>query len=221
MNCQCRTPLLLDFYRRYLDGTAEISSFIKEVRSVYSAGTLERLLASPSVEVRRAAVLALGQIGDFRSNKILAASLRDSDRTTAALAENALRSLWKRDENPEDQRNLQCFIDLLLCGEPLKVVTYASLQIEKTPRFAEVWNVRGQAWFDAGKYAYALEDFRRALALNPYHFNAAVMMGYAHMELGHTLEALRAFRLALELNPGLKHTRSHMKKLQRSMQTDG
>lgn len=85
-------------------------------------------------------------------------------------------------------------------------VTFASLQLEKTPRFAEIWLQRASAWFELGEYEFAREDLETVLDLNPFHFDAYVMLGYVYMETGRTVQALRAFRNALDINPGLKNT---------------
>ncbi len=168
------------------------------------SGTLERLVSHADATVRRAAVLALGLVGNFSSNSILATALTDCDKTVALLAESALCNIWRRDGDAEDQLALQNLIRMNAEGNPLKVVTYASLQLEKTPRFAEIWFQRASAWFALGEFEFALEDLEKTLDLNPFHFNAYVMLGYVQMELGHVALALHAFRNALDINPGLK-----------------
>ncbi len=204
MNCRCsRSPILLDFYRRYLE-QANISDFERSVSCRYSVGALEHLARHCDLNVRRAAALALGLIGNMSSNAILASLLTDGDRATATLAENAIRNVWRRDGDEDDQRALQNLIRLTANGEAVKTVTYASLQLEKTPKFAEVWFQRARAWFELGEFKFALEDLEKTLDLNPFHFNAYVLLGNVHIEFGRTALALRAFRNALDVNPGLR-----------------
>lgn len=93
-------------------------------------------------------------------------------------------------------------------GEALKTVTFASLQLEKTPDFAEVWFQRAAAWFELGQFEFALQDLEKTLDLNPFHFSAYVMLGNVHMECGRTAQALHSFRSALDVNPGLRNSRS-------------
>lgn len=208
MNCRCRrSPILLNLYQRYLL-KAEIEEFEQECARYYTPGTLERLLSHREAAVRCAAVLALSLLGNFRSVPALSAALRDADRTVSLLAENAIRVLWNRDGSAEDQQNLQSLIQMNSGGEMLKTITFASLQLEKTPGFAEVWNQRALAWFELGRFEYALDDLQKTLALNPYHYNAYVTLGYVYMELGRTNQALAAFHCALELAPGLKRSRA-------------
>ncbi|MBP3693367.1 MAG: tetratricopeptide repeat protein [Thermoguttaceae bacterium] len=206
MNCRCsRFPVLLDIYQRYLL-QANMSDFKSEVSRCYTAGTLERLVSHSDASVRRAAVLALGSTGEMSSVRILVSALRDADRTVAILAENALHSIWNRAGDESDQRMLQNLSRMVSSGEAAMAVTFASLQLEKTPRFAEIWFQRASAWFELGEYEYAREDLETVLDLNPFHFDAYVLLGYVHMETGRTVQALRAFRNALDINPGLKNT---------------
>ncbi|MDO4569174.1 MAG: tetratricopeptide repeat protein [Planctomycetia bacterium] len=217
MNCQCnRSPLLLEFYQRYL-ACGNVSLFVDEVSSRYAQGTLERLTRHQSANVRRAAVVALGLIGDYRANQTLADALVDPDETTAILADCAIRSVWKRDETLEDQKNLQACIDLNQAGESENAVLGATYLLQKTPGFAEVWFQRGRAWFDLGNFKAAKADFQKTLELNPHHFEASVMLGYAFMELGDAPQTLEAFRRALRMNPGLREARPKMRRIQRTL----
>ncbi len=208
MDCRCsRSPILLDYYQNYLV-SANISDFEQNVSRHYTVGTLERLVSHAEATVRRAAVLALGLLGNFSSNSLLATALTDRDRTVALLAESALRNIWRRDGDAEDQLALQNLIRMNAEGNPLKTVTYASLQLEKTPDFAEIWFQRASAWFSLGEFEFALEDLEKTLDLNPFHFSAYIMLGYVQMELGHVKLSLHAFRNALDINPGLKSSRA-------------
>lgn len=215
MNCRCtRLPVLMEFYQRFLQN-ANMSDFETAVRRSYVPGTLERLICHSNSSVRRAAVLALGLIGNFTSNSVLASALNDSDRTVATLAENAIQMVWRRDGDEEDQAALQNLMRMNANGEMLKTVTYASLLLEKAPKFAEVWFQRASAWFELGQFEFAQKDLEKVLDLNPFHFNAYVMLGYVHLESGNAPAALRAFRNALDINPGLKNSQS-MKRIRRS-----
>ncbi len=217
MNCRCRrSPILLELYQRYLL-KAGIQEFEQECSRYYSPGTLERLLSHSEASVRRAAVLALGLLGNYSSVPALSAALRDEDRTVSILAENTIRTLWNRDGNAADQQNLQKLIQMNAQGEMLKTITFASLQLQNTPGFAEVWHQRALAWFELGRFEFALDDLLRTLELNPHHFNAYVTLGYVYMELGRTNQALHAFHCALELNPGLKYSRT-LKRIRTSQQ---
>lgn len=208
MNCSCtRSPILLDIYQQYLMN-ADINEFERNINRFYSVGTLERLLNHSNLSVRRGAVLALGLVGDFRSNARLASILPECDRVTSLLAENSLRLIWRRNGDSKDREALQAILRMNAEGEHWKAITYASIQLDRTPDFAEVWFQRASAWFAEGKFQFALEDLKKTIELNPFHFQAFVMLGNVYMEIGKTSLALRAFRNALDINPALKKARS-------------
>ena len=62
----------------------------------------------------------------------------------------------------------------------------------------------GTAKFDAGRFADALELFRRAVAASERYAPAHYQMGRALQRLGRDGEARDAFRRAASLNPGLR-----------------
>ena len=85
-------PLLVEFYSKlpqpqYGDdpdllqaGMLEgMRTFRDAVKSKYNEGTLQRMLTSTETPIRRAAALALGLLGNMRSNACLANGLRDQD----------------------------------------------------------------------------------------------------------------------------------------------
>ncbi|MEM1305803.1 MAG: HEAT repeat domain-containing protein, partial [Planctomycetota bacterium] len=73
------SPIVVDFYQRYLDDQ-DSAAFVKRVARVYTCATLERLAVSGDRLGRRAAVLALGFMGDYTSNAVLGRALIDRDR---------------------------------------------------------------------------------------------------------------------------------------------
>ena len=71
-----RPPSLLVLYQQYLSHQ-DSSCFVREVSSLYTNGTLQRLSLHVSREVRRAAVLALGYLGDYEANRLLQVVYRE------------------------------------------------------------------------------------------------------------------------------------------------
>ena len=86
----------------------DLDQFREQVTARYTEGTLGRVLtSSPSIAVRRAAVLALGVIGSFeQSNTALGRALRDNDPIVRTMAESALWAIWFRADSPENNQNL-------------------------------------------------------------------------------------------------------------------
>jgi len=201
-----RQPRLLTFYQDYLD-RPDCSAFSSRVGDCYTAGTLQRLAGHARREIRRAAALALGYLGDYDCNPTLGAALLDEDRTVRILAENSIRQVWTRAANEKDRIQLDVIIRLNAARQFEKVVRLAGNLIERVPAFAEAWSQRAYAHHALGHFGETIRDCHEALEINPYHFIAAVSMGRAYLELGNPVSALESFRRALRLNPDLEGVR--------------
>jgi tetratricopeptide (TPR) repeat protein len=212
-----RQPRLLTFYRDYLD-RPDGSAFGSRVADFYTVGTLQRLAEHPVREMRRAAILALGCLGEYDMNPTLGAALLDEDRTVRILAENGIRQVWTRAAAGKDRVVLETIIRLNASRHFDKVVRMAGDLITRAPACAEAWNQRAYAHHALGHYTASLRDCQEALEINPYHFIAAVGMGRAYLELGNTLAALESFRRALRLNPDLDGVRAQADRLARMVE---
>ncbi len=106
-----RRPVLLELYQQFL-ADEDAAAFVHRVSLRYNAATLCRLVAHRSRLVRRATVLALGYIADFRSNAALGRVLSDSDRAVRLLAENAIRSVWVRQGKEAHRREINAIMAL-------------------------------------------------------------------------------------------------------------
>ena len=209
-----RVPRLLALYQQYLDNQ-DSDEFVSRTSRSYTQGTLERLAEHESREVRRAAVLALGLLGDYGANRVVSRALHDEDRTVRMLAENGIRSVWTRAGNDELRRQLSVVIRLNAAKHYEEATRHATELTEKAPWYAEVWNQRAIAHFALSRYAEAIRDCHQALELNPYHFAAASGMGQAYLELDNHVSALECFRRALRLNPNLEDVRAQVTRLAR------
>ncbi|MGA2620591.1 MAG: HEAT repeat domain-containing protein [Thermoguttaceae bacterium] len=212
-----RPPELLALYKGYL-ARREAATFANQVSVRYAAGTLERLAGHPSREVRRAAVLALGLLGDYQANAALGGALLDKDRTVRILAENAIRSVWPRAGDETDRSQLAAMARLNAARQFQEVLQVAGELLVRSPGLAEAWSQRAYAHHALGHFAESIRDCHAALELNPYHFIAAVGMGRAYLELANPLAALESFRRALRLNPELQGVRAQTERLARMVE---
>jgi tetratricopeptide (TPR) repeat protein len=214
---KARSPFLTVLYEQYLDNqdSAGLSS---EVSQFYTPGTLQRLAVHPQREVRRAAVLALGFLGDYEVNHSLGRALLDEDRIVRTLAENSIRSVWCRAGNEQQRHELTVIVRLSAARQYQEAADLATALIEKAPWFAEAWNQRAVTHFHLEHFAEAIRDCHEALEINPYHFLAAASMGQAYLELGNHVSALESFRRALRLNPDLEGVRAQVVRLTRKVE---
>ena len=207
-----RTPLISNLYDKYLNDQ-DTAGLISKVSCHYTSGTLQRLTGHGNSKVRRAAVLALGFVGDYSENHTLGRALLDDDRTVRTLAENAIRSIWTRAGSEEQRQALSAVIRLNTAGQHEEAIQQASELIEKAPWFAEAWHQRAVAQSNLCCYSEAIRDCHQTLEINPYHFVAAASMGRSYLKLDNHVSALQSFRRALRLNPNLEGIRAQVVRL--------
>jgi tetratricopeptide (TPR) repeat protein len=212
-----RPPSLLVLYQQYLSHQ-DSSCFVREVSSLYSNGTLQRLAGHTCREVRRAAVLSLGFLGDYEANHTLGHALLDEDRTVRTLAENGIRTLWARAGNDGDRQELGVIVRLNAAQLHRDAIGRATKLIERAPWFAEAWHQRAVAHGALGQLMESIRDCHQTLEINPYHFVAATSMGQTYLQLGNVVSALECFRRALRLNPGLEGVRAQVVRLTRMVE---
>jgi tetratricopeptide (TPR) repeat protein len=212
-----RMPSLLALYQEYLD-QQDPAGYIDRVSKCYTSGTLERLSRHASREVRRAAVLALGFLGDYNANHALGRALLDDDRTVRTIAENGIRTIWTRAGSESEGQELGLIIGLNATQLYKEAVVRATKLIERTPWFAEAWHQRAVAHFALGRLVESIRDCHQTLEINPYHFVAATSMGQAYLELQNPVSALECFRRAVRLNPDLEVARVQVARLTRMVE---
>jgi len=211
-----RRPILAELYQQFL-ADQETADFVHRTTQRYTVSTLARLVATGERLVRRAAVLALGFLGDYEMNPVLGAALRDADRGVRLLAETAIRSVWCRAGTPAQRKQLNRTIGLNRSNEFTAALRNATALIREAPWLAEVWNQRAIAHFGLERYDASIHDCRQALEINPYHFGAAAGMGQCYLRVGKQAESLDSFRRALALNPELEGVRANVQFLEREL----
>jgi tetratricopeptide (TPR) repeat protein len=212
-------PALVRDYERYLvDQDAE--AFLGRVSSRYTIGGLQRVATSTDRAARRGAILALGRLGDYRSNVVLGRALVDADRGVRTLAEHGIRRLWLRIGTPSQQRHLAATSELLEHKQYDRAAQIATALVDDAPWIAQAWYFRGKAFFQLAQHEAATRDCNQALEINPYHFLAASVMGQAYLLLHDPVTALDCFRRALRLNPSMEEVRAQVIHLQRSLRDE-
>ncbi len=212
-----RPPLLLVLYQEYLD-RQDSAGFVQKVSKLYTTGTLERLVRHAGREVRRAAALALGFLGDYEANHTLGCALLDEDRTVRTLAQSGIRTLWTKAGSEAERRELGTIIRLNAAQLHKEALGRATWLIQRAPWFAEAWHQRAVAQAALGRLVESVRDCHQALEINPYHFVAATSMGQAYLQLENPVSALECFRRALRLNPDLEAVRVQVVRLTRRVE---
>ena len=211
-----RLPRLIVHYRNYLLDHSG-AAFIRAVSGDYELPALCGLAARGTRIVRRAAVLALGMVGDMRANHTLGMALQDRDRGVRLLADRWLRDVWMRDGNPQQQQKLRMAARANENFEFDLVGQITTQLIHENPALAEAYHQRAIACACLGEFDDAVADLHMTLELNPYHFAAAAALAQAMVEIDDQVMALECFQRALRLNPSLDGVRARVQQLQRQL----
>jgi tetratricopeptide (TPR) repeat protein len=214
---ELRRPELERLYHRYLESECT-ADFVRAISQRYLVGTLERLARGGRHVTRRAAVMALGFVGDFSQNATLGGALHDGDRGVRLLADNGIRQLWRRDGSVSQQQRLARVCRLNNGEQYSEAIREATELIDEAPWFAEAWNQRAIGYFARRQFEEAANDCHQTLELNAYHFGAAVGMAHCYLQLEEPFAALENFHRALRLNPDLEDVKGQIEMIQRALE---
>ena len=214
-----RTPLIVAAYEQYMN-EQDTALFIKSVAQHYTCASLERLAQIGDRSARRAAVLAIGLLGDFTSNAVVGRALTDRDRGVRTIAENSIRDLWRRVGSREQRLALANIVRLNQAKRYEEAIRLATELIHESPWIAEAWCQRGTAHYHIAQYEAAIRNCHQALEINPYHFTAAAGMGQCYLMQENPVASLESFRRALRLNPGMEEVRAQVIQLQRAIRDE-
>jgi tetratricopeptide (TPR) repeat protein len=194
------TRLLVEYFDGFL-ADQDLDAFRVKVASRYDEAALVQTLEAREVDARRAAALALGEIGTMKSNLAVSRSLADPDPIVRRLAQSTLWAIWFRADSPANNRSLEDVAARIAQGDSQAAEKAATALIERAPGFAEAVNQRAIARFQLGRYDDSAADCRQVLKLNPVHIGALSGLGQCYIRLGDRRQALATFRRALELQP--------------------
>lgn len=94
--------------------------------------------------------------------------------------------------------------DAMAEGNIKLAIEHLTALVDQAPDFAEGWNARATAYFQAGLYGPSVADIAVVLRLNPRHFGALSGFGMILEETGRDTEALEVYRAALAVHPHLE-----------------
>ena len=95
------------------------------------------------------------------------------------------------------------------------MIKHLTALIDHAPDFAEGWNARATAYFQAGEFGPSVADIAQTLRLNPRHFGALSGFGMILEETGRKDEALEVYRAALAIHPHLQGVLEAVDRLER------
>ena len=81
------------------------------------------------------------------------------------------------------------------------VINDYSRIIEKTPKYARVYDLRGSTYFKIGKYSLAIKDYNTAIAIDSKFTEAYINRGIAYVGKSQYELAIQDYQKAIELDP--------------------
>lgn len=119
----------------------------------------------------------------------------------AAIIERELVTLWSRSGSKAMDLLLRRGRQALQQGDVDSAIAHLTALTDHAPDFAEGWNARAVAYYQAGLYGPSIADIQRTLALNPNHFGAMAGLAIMLEEMGDFENALRVQRQVRALHP--------------------
>ncbi len=104
--------------------------------------------------------------------------------------------------------------DAMAAGDTDAAIDHLTALIDHAPDFAEGWNARATAYFQAGELGPSIGDIGHVLTLNPRHFGALSGLGMIFEQLEKPEKALEVYRAALTIHPHLGGVLESVKRLE-------
>lgn len=217
---RCEVSQLVNWYREFLDN-GKSAAFVSCISTRYNCATLVRLTKSTDYESRRAAVLALGMLGDRSALKAIGSCLRDDDRCVRLVAEIAFSDLCRREYGDSARRELE-IARRHLDGERFeKAERILQGLVVAWPEFSEAWYLQSVVKFCQKDFVPSIGLARRAASFNPNHFASHALEAKAWLELGTPSRALASFRRSFSINPSQTMVQGYIDVLNRQVRAGG
>lgn len=142
--------------------------------------------------------------------------LRAPDTQNWQAVEHQIYEAWSRSGSAAMDLLLRRGRDAMEAGDLDRAIEHFSALIDHAPDFAEAWNARAMAYFQAERLGLAVADVAEVLRLNPDHFAALMGLGQIMEELGYENEALEAYRAAHAIHPHRPDLREAIERLERA-----
>jgi tetratricopeptide (TPR) repeat protein len=166
-----------------------------------------------------ATVLAGGvALADSEHLDRLFEQLATADEAESRRIERDIWLEWSRSGSPAFDLMLERGRDAMAQGDYEAAIEHLTALTDHAPDFAEGWNARATAYYQAGEFGPSIADIRHTLALNPRHFGALSGFGMMLEELERNKEALEVYRAALAIHPHLNGVVEAIARLEKAEQ---
>ena len=183
-------------------------SFMKPLRTLNN-----RIVAALFPILVGVMVLCSGLPGAAAGLDELFDKLKTAEPAAAGRLERQIWREWSKSGSAAMDLLLQRGRDAMEAGDTAAAIEHFTALIDHAPEFAEGWNARATAYFQAGLYGPSVADIQHVLALNPRHFGA--MAGFARIleDTEQPERALQLYQAALAIHPNLDGVRDAVERL--------
>lgn len=209
-----RTTHLTAAYRRFLS-SADSTRFAAEVDEHYGVTTLATLVSRGDVEMRRAAALALGMLGDHRTIEALGRALADQDRGVRLAADDSFRGLLVRSAAPLHHQQLLKLMHLNDGGEYAAALAPAMILCDQAPTYAEAHHQLAICWDGLEDFQQARKAYQSCLWRCRFHYPSWQGLARCRLLLGDRPGATRALTRCLQISPDCESARLQLRQLHR------
>ncbi len=133
----------------------------------------------------------------------LFANLLTADEVASQRIEQDIWREWSKSGSAAMDLLLMRGRDAMAAGETDAAIEHLTALVDHAPDFAEGWNARATAYFQAGEFGPSISDIAHVLSLNPRHFGALAGLGMIFEELEKPEKALEVYKAALAIHPHL------------------
>lgn len=130
--------------------------------------------------------------------------LKSAGPAEAGRIESEIWIEWSKSGSPAMDLLLQRGRDAMAMGDNKTAIEHFTAIIDHSPAFAEAWNARATAYYNAGDFGPSVADIAQVLTMNPRHFGALSGLGMILEGTGKTERALEVYKTALDLHPNLE-----------------
>lgn len=144
--------------------------------------------------------------------------LQKTDDAGAAQIEQEIWSEWSKSGSPAMDLLLDRGRTAMTAGDFAAAIDDFTAVIDHAPDFAEAYNERATAYYQAGQLGPSVADIRKTLELNPRHFGALSGLAIIFEDIGKPEKALEVYKAALVLQPHLASVKDAVARIETSLQ---
>jgi tetratricopeptide (TPR) repeat protein len=162
---------------------------------------------------------ALAQSGSTSGADIetLLSELARPDQERWARIERQILREWSRSGSAVADYLFQRGQEALRAGRTDEAIGHFSAVIDHAPDFAEAWNARATAYYQANRLGQAMADIEATLLRNPRHFGAMLGLGIILEQLELYDPAREAYSAAHALHPHRPAIKDALARLERRL----